>query len=90
MTDDQEPGVVAVWHESSAIGRHFEELLVDGTVLTWTEPPIGETDHPGEDDPGHNPVCDCPHTPMQFCRVCAGCAACRQCSGPHVWPAPVN
>ncbi|WP_258053496.1 hypothetical protein [Streptomyces sp. Ru72] len=43
MTSAQEPEVVAVWRESSPIGRRFEELLADGTVCAWTEPPLGET-----------------------------------------------
>jgi hypothetical protein len=30
VNHDQE--VVAVWHTTSATGRHFEELLADGTV----------------------------------------------------------
>ncbi|WP_245172947.1 hypothetical protein [Streptomyces achromogenes] len=60
MTHDQEPEVVAVCHTASAIGRHFEELLTDGTVYAWTEPPFGETYYPGEDSPDYNPICNCP------------------------------
>ncbi|CAL9674526.1 hypothetical protein [Streptomyces sp. enrichment culture] len=41
--DQEEPEVVAVWHTASAVGRHFEELLADGTVQAWAEPPLGET-----------------------------------------------
>ena len=82
MTQDQEPEVVAVWHTASAVGRHFEELLADGTVYAWTEPPLGETYYPGEDDPDHNPICDCPAVPRAFCMSCAACAACRPCVCP--------
>ncbi|MFF8604163.1 hypothetical protein ACF065_34720 [Streptomyces sp. NPDC015232] len=85
--DQEEPEVIAVCHTASAVGRHFEELLADGTVYAWTEPPFGETYYPGEDDPDCNPICDCPgQWPCQFCMECAGCTACGQCTGPHVWP----
>ncbi|MFV0131595.1 hypothetical protein ACLGI4_28510 [Streptomyces sp. HMX112] len=69
MTHDQHPEVVAVWHTASAAGRYFEELLADGTVHAWTEPPFGETYYPGEDDPDYNPICDCPAVPRRFARA---------------------
>jgi hypothetical protein len=80
MSEHQEHGaVVTVRTEHSAIGHHHEELLADVEVLAWTEPPFGETLHPGEDDPDHNPICWCPRTPRAFCMECAGCADCEQC-----------
>ncbi|MEU7038800.1 hypothetical protein ABZ958_34795 [Streptomyces sp. NPDC046237] len=79
--------VVATWSEHSEIGHHYEDLLADGSVIAWTEPPFGESLYPGDDDPDYNPICHCPgQWPRQFCMECAGCAACGQCSGPHVWP----
>ncbi|WP_331756549.1 hypothetical protein [Streptomyces sp. NBC_01568] len=79
MNHDQ--GVVAVSEENNAIGHHYEELHADGTLDAWTEPPFGETRYPGEDDPDHNPICDCPgQWPLAFCLECAGCAECEQCS----------
>ncbi|MEV5242922.1 hypothetical protein AB0K89_27995 [Streptomyces cinnamoneus] len=51
MTHGQEPEVVAVWYTASAIGWHFEELLADGTVHAWTEPPFGETYTPARTTP---------------------------------------
>ncbi|MGW6247893.1 hypothetical protein [Streptomyces roseolus] len=80
--------VVTTWSEHSEIGHHHEDLLTDGQVAAWTEPPFGETPHPGDDDPDYNPICDCLLLPKQFCMECAGCAACGQCTGPHVWPPP--
>ncbi|MEU2564970.1 hypothetical protein ABZ626_37445 [Streptomyces longispororuber] len=80
MNHDQEPEVVAVWHTASAVGRRFDELLADGTVYAWTEPPLGETYYLGEDDPDYNPICDCPAVPRRFCMSCADCAACRPCT----------
>jgi hypothetical protein len=78
MSEYQEHGaVVAVWAEHSGIGHHYEELLADGKVLAWTEPPFSETAHPGEDDPDYNPICHCPGTPRAFCMECAGCDQCR-------------
>ncbi|MFD8937933.1 hypothetical protein ACFV0R_22240 [Streptomyces sp. NPDC059578] len=75
---------VAVWAEHSAIGHRYEELLADGTVLAWTEPPVGEPLHEGADDPDHNPICVCPgQWPTAFCIECAGCSACAQCSCPR-------
>lgn len=91
MTHDQEPEVIAVWHTASAIGRHFEELLADGTVHAWTEPPFGETYYPGEGDPHYNPICGCPGPfPRAFCMECAGCADCEQCRcpGPRLLRSP--
>jgi hypothetical protein len=83
MTHHQEPDVVAVWHESSAIAHRYEELRGDGTVDAWTEPPFGETRYPGEADPDHNPICSCPGPlPRAFCMECAGCADCEQCRCP--------
>ncbi|MEW1551854.1 hypothetical protein [Streptomyces tsukubensis] len=71
---------VAVWAEHSEVGHRYEELLADGTVTAWTEPPFGESVHPGDDEPDHNPICHCPGTcPAAFCLECAGCAACAQC-----------
>ncbi|MEU3188683.1 hypothetical protein ABZ707_31470 [Streptomyces sp. NPDC006923] len=78
--------VVATWSEHSEIGHHYEDLLADGSVIAWTEPPFGETLYPGDDDPDYNPICSCPRLPRQFCLECVGCAACGQCTGPHVWP----
>ena len=78
--------VVATWSEHSETGHHYEDLLDDGRVISWTEPPFGETLHPGDDDPDYNPICHCPRLPKQLCKECAGCAACGQCPGPHVWP----
>ncbi|MYY85527.1 MULTISPECIES: hypothetical protein [unclassified Streptomyces] len=78
--------VVATWSEHSETGHHYEDLLADGRVIAWTEPPFGESLYPGDDDPDYNPVCHCPRTPQQFCMECAGCAACGQCTGPHIWP----
>ncbi|MGW1619950.1 hypothetical protein [Streptomyces sp. NPDC002172] len=76
--------VVAVWEKHSDIGHHYEELLADGRVIAWTEPPFGETVHPGEDDPDYNPICHCPgQTPRAFCLECAGCADCDQCRCPR-------
>ncbi|MBK3384667.1 MULTISPECIES: hypothetical protein [Streptomyces] len=43
--------VVATWSEHSEIGHHYEDLLADGSVIAWTEPPFGETLYPGDDDP---------------------------------------
>ncbi|MGW0825279.1 hypothetical protein [Streptomyces sp. NPDC002845] len=52
MSEHQEHEVVvAVWAEHSDIGHHYEELLADGRVIAWTQPPFGETVHPGEDGP---------------------------------------
>ncbi|GGT30383.1 MULTISPECIES: hypothetical protein [Streptomyces] len=42
--------VVATWSEHSEIGHHYEDLLADGQVIAWTEPPFGETLYPGDDD----------------------------------------
>jgi hypothetical protein len=71
VNHDQEPEVVAVWHTSSAAGRHSEELLADGTVYTWIEPPFGETYHPGEDNPDYyNPICGCAAVPHAFRIYC--------------------
>ncbi|MFJ2825886.1 hypothetical protein ACIO7M_32990 [Streptomyces toxytricini] len=79
--------VVATWSEPSEIGHHYEDVLADGLVISWTEPPFGEMLPPGDDDPDYNLICDCPgQWPRQFCMECAGCAACGQCTGPHVWP----
>ncbi|GAB1339841.1 hypothetical protein ACE1SV_64310 [Streptomyces sp. E-15] len=83
--DQEEPKVVAAWHTASAVGQHFEELLADGTVYAWTEPPFGETYHAGEDDPDYNPICDCPAVPRAFCISCATCAVCRPCTCPPPW-----
>jgi hypothetical protein len=70
--NDSEP--VAVRAEHSAIGHRYEELHA------WTEPPAGETVHPGDDEPDHNPICACPGPqPTAFCLECAGCSACAQC-----------
>ncbi|MFI6530167.1 hypothetical protein [Streptomyces uncialis] len=72
--------VAAVWTEHSETGHRYEELLADGTVIAWTEPPFGETVHPRDDDPDHHRICACPGTwPTAFCLECAGCAACAQC-----------
>ncbi|MER7050308.1 hypothetical protein [Streptomyces jumonjinensis] len=81
--------VATVWTEHSETGHRHEELLADGTLIAWTEPPFGETVHPGDDDPDHNPICACPGTwPAAFCLECAGCAACAQC--PCVRPRPLG
>ncbi|MCL7496024.1 hypothetical protein M8I34_32165 [Streptomyces sp. MCA2] len=37
---------VATWSDHSNIGHHYEDLLADGRVISWTEPPFGETLHP--------------------------------------------
>ncbi|MGW8985176.1 hypothetical protein ACWGQ9_21225 [Streptomyces parvus] len=72
--------VVATWSEHSVVGHHYEDLLADGRVIAWTEPPFGETVHPGDDDPDYNPICSCPTTwPRSFCLECAGCSACGRC-----------
>ncbi|MFD7667812.1 hypothetical protein [Streptomyces sp. NPDC059788] len=72
--------VAATWSEHSATGHHYEDLLADGRVISWTEPPFGETLDPGEDDPDYNPICRCPGPwPRSFCLQCAGCTACSQC-----------
>ncbi|MEU6889951.1 hypothetical protein ABZ918_33120 [Streptomyces viridosporus] len=60
MTHDQEPEVVAVWHAASAVGRHFEELLADGTVYAWTEPPLGEPTTPARTTPTTTPSATAP------------------------------
>ncbi len=67
--------VVATWSEHSEIGHHYEDLLADGRVIAWTEPPFGESLYPGDDDPDYNPICHCPLTPRQFCMEGAGCNA---------------
>ncbi|TDU67124.1 hypothetical protein [Streptomyces sp. KS 21] len=79
--------VVATWSEHSDVCHHFEDLLADGSVIAWTEPPFGETLYPGDDDPDYNPICDCPGPwPLAFCLECAGCDNCGQCpcSRPHL------
>ncbi|UXY17613.1 hypothetical protein N8I84_01695 [Streptomyces cynarae] len=48
----------------------------------WTEPPLGETYYPDEDDPDYNSICHCPRTPRVFCMECAGYADCEQCRCP--------
>ena len=76
----------ATWSEHSGAGHRYEHLLADGSIITWTEPPFGESLRPGDDDPDYNAICSCPRLPQQFCLECAGCAVCGQCRGPHVWP----
>jgi hypothetical protein len=39
----QEEGVGATWSEHSMAGHPYEDLLADGRVIAWTEPPFGET-----------------------------------------------
>ncbi|NED11860.1 hypothetical protein [Streptomyces sp. SID9124] len=48
--------VVATWSEHSEIGHHYEDLLADGSVIAWTEPPFGETLCPGDDAEKDAPV----------------------------------
>ncbi|MFF2927203.1 hypothetical protein ACFVTP_33165 [Streptomyces celluloflavus] len=72
--------VVATWSEHSEISHRYEDLLADGRVIAWTEPPFGEGLIPGDDDPDYNPVCNCPRAPQAWCQECAGCADCWECS----------
>ncbi|WP_158857901.1 hypothetical protein [Streptomyces sp. NRRL B-1347] len=47
MNHGQDHEVVARWEGHSDIGHHYEELRADGTLDSWTEPPIGEPQLPG-------------------------------------------
>lgn len=60
------------WHLTSDCGARYETLHADGQVHVDVQPPIGEPEFDGQDDPDHNPVCNCPRAPRSWCDRCAG------------------
>lgn len=71
---------VAVSPSVTGCGTRTEMLTDYGQVHIHVRPPLGETEFEGEDDPDHNPVCNCPRSPRARCQRCAGCAACGECT----------
>ncbi|MFF5279639.1 hypothetical protein [Streptomyces sp. NPDC000133] len=57
--------VIATWVTATDCGARYETLHADGQVHVDVQPPIGEPEFDGQDDPDHNPVCNCPghHAP---------------------------
>lgn len=64
--------VIATWVTSTDCGARYETLHADGQVHVDVQPPIGEPEFDGQDDPDHNPVCNCPRAPRSWCDRCAG------------------
>lgn len=65
--------VAATWVESTACGTRYETLTADCRVHIIGRPPFGEPWAEDDDDPGYNPVCNCPCAPQAWCAACAGC-----------------